>query len=286
MLHAALLLIALSAALIAWSLQAGQYGSFSAIVAFYTEASPSLLAQLAQPQIWALWTTVLLALLALRWRLAQQLLALNLVLLSFLPLLSLFGAQHYIAGLGGFPIIGSGQGVIKFVALLAIAITLWRWPVAKPTERFWLNFLPVGLVLLWIGGMKFLPFEAKGIVDLVSSSPLLSWLYLIASEQTASNLIGIFDWLGLLLLAASYRWPRLFIPGFLLCGSVFFTTQTFLLTFPNAWSAPGVLSSSGVFIIKDLWFIANMLLLLQAWLQRWPLRLTKAFGRQSPTNLA
>lgn len=272
MLHAALLLIALSAALIAWSLQAGQYGSFSAIAAFYTEVSPSLLAQLAQPQIWALWTTVLLALLALRWRLAQQLLALNLVLLSFLPLLSLFGAQHYIAGLGGFPIIGSGQGVIKFLALLAIAITLWRWPVAKPAERFWLNFLPVGLVLLWIGGMKFLPFEAKGIVDLVSSSPLLSWLYLIASEQTASNLIGIFDWLGLLLLAASYRWPRLFIPGFLLCGSVFFTTQTFLLTFPNAWSAPGVLSSSGVFIIKDLWFIANMLLLLQAWLQLWPLR--------------
>ncbi len=272
MLHAALLLIALSAALIAWSLQAGQYGSFSAIAAFYTEVSPSLLAQLAQPQIWALWTTVLLALLALRWRLAQQLLALNLVLLSFLPLLSLFGAQHYIAGLGGFPIIGSGQGVIKFLALLAIAITLWRWPVAKPAERFWLNFLPVGLVLLWIGGMKFLPFEAKGIVDLVSSSPLLSWLYLIASEQTASNLIGIFDWLGLLLLAASYRWPRLFIPGFLLCGSVFFTTQTFLLTFPNAWSAPGVLSSSGVFIIKDLWFIVNMLLLLQAWLQLWPLR--------------
>ena len=49
--------------------------------------------------------------------------------------------------------------------------------------------------------MKFLPFEAKGIVDLVSSSPLLSWLYLLASEQAASNLIGIFDWLALLLLA-------------------------------------------------------------------------------------
>jgi len=272
MLHAALMLIAFSAALIAWSLQAGQYGSFSAIAAFYTEVSPSLLAQLAQPQIWALWTMVLLALLALRWRLAQQLLAILLLLVSTLPLLSLFGTQHYIASLGGFPIIGSGQGVIKFLALLALAITLWRWPVAKPAERFWLNFLPVGLVLLWIGGMKFLPFEAKGIVDLVSSSPLLSWLYLVASEQTASNFIGIFDWLGLLLLAASYRWPNLFIPGFLLCGSVFFTTQTFLISFPGSWTTPGVLSSSGVFIIKDLWFIANMLLLLQAWLQRWPQR--------------
>jgi len=97
---------------------------------------------------------------------------------------------------------------------------------------------------------------------------LLSWLYLVADEQMASNLIGLFDWLALLLLAASYRWPRLFIPGFLMCASVFLTTQTFLISFPASWSSPGVLSSSGVFIIKDLWFIANMLLLAQAWWQR------------------
>ncbi|MDZ7869134.1 MAG: DUF417 family protein [Rheinheimera sp.] len=103
--------------------------------------------------------------------------------------------------------LGSGQGVIKYLALLALGITLWRWPVAKPAERFWLNFVPVGLVLLWIGGMKFFPFEAKGIVDLVSSSPLLSWLYLVADEQMASDLIGLFDWLALLLLAAAvYPW--------------------------------------------------------------------------------
>lgn len=267
MLQAALLLIALSAALIACSLQAGQYGSFSAIVAYYTEASPAVLAQWAQPQIGLLWTVVGLALMGLRWRLAQQLLALSLALFSLLPLISLFGAKHYIASLGGFPMLGSGQGVIKYFALLALAVTLWRWPVAKPAERFWLNFLPVGLVLLWIGGMKFFPFEAKGIVDLVSSSPLLSWLYLVADEQTASNFIGLFDWLALLLLAASYRWPRLFIPGFLMCGSVFVTTQTFLVSFPEAWAAPLVLGSSGVFIIKDLWFIANMLILAQAWQQ-------------------
>lgn len=269
MLHAAFVLIAVSAALIAGSLLGGQYGSFSAIVAFYTEVNPALLARIAMYQIWALRAIALLALLGLRFRRAQQLLAILLLLFSLLPLLSLFGRQHYIASLGGFPIIGSGQGVIKFLALLVLAISIWRWPVAKPAERFWLNFLPVGLVLLWIGGMKFLPFEAKGIVDLVSSSPLLSWLYRIASEQTASNLIGIFDGLALLLLAASYRWPRLFLPGFLLCGSVFFTTQTFLMSFPGAWTTPGVLSSSGVFIIKDLWFIANMLLLWHGWQQRW-----------------
>lgn len=274
MLQAVLILIALSAALMAWSLQGGQYGAFSAIVAYYTEVSPALLAKLAQPQIGLLWVVVLLALLGLRWRLPQQLLALSLVLFSIFPLISLFGAQHYIASLGGFPIIGSGQGVIKFVALVALAISLWRWHVSSPAERFWLNYLPVGLVLLWIGGMKFLPFEAKGIVDLVSSSPLLSWLYLLADEQTASDLIGLFDWLALLLLAAGYLWPRLFLPGFLMCGSVFITTQTFLVSFPGAWTTPGVLSSSGVFIIKDLWFVANMLLLAQAWRQGYGARPT------------
>ena len=268
MLPIVLLLIAVSAALIAVSVQAGQYGSFSAIVAFYAPVSPGLLAQVAQPQIWGLSALVVLALLSLRWRLAQQLLALSLILFSALPLISLFGTQHYIASLGGFPMLGSGQGVIKYLALLALGITLLRWPVATAAERFWLNFVPVGLVLLWIGGMKFFPFEAKGIVDLVSSSPLLSWLYLVADEQMASDLIGLFDWLALLLLAAGYRWPRLFIPGFLMCGSVFITTQTFLISFPPSWSSPGVLSSSGVFIIKDLWFIANMLLLAQAWWQR------------------
>lgn len=268
MLQVVLLLIAVSAALMAGSLQAGQYGAFSAIVAYYTEVSPALLAKLALPQIGLLWVVVLLALAGLRWRLPQVLLAQCLLLLSVLPLLSLFGSRHYIASLGGFPILGSGQGVIKYFALVAIAFTLLRGSVATAAARFWVNYLPVGLVLLWIGGMKFLPFEAKGIVDLVSSSPLLSWLYLLADEQTASDLIGLFDWLALLLLAAGFRWPQLFIPGVLMCGAVFVTTQTFLISFAAAWTAPGVLSSSGVFIIKDLWFIANLLLLTQAWRQR------------------
>ncbi len=268
MLHAVLILIAISAALIAWSFQHGQYGAFSAVAAYYTKVSPELLVQLAQPQIWLLWAVVALALFGIRWRLSQQILAVILILFSLLPIISLFGTQHYIPSLGGFPIIGSGQGVIKFFALVTIAITLWRWPVASASERFWLNFFPVALVLLWIGGMKFYSFEAKGIVDLVSSSPLLSWLYLIGDEQTASNLIGLYDWLGLFLLAAGYRWPQLFIFGFFMCGSVFFTTQTFLITFPDSWTAPTILSNSGVFIVKDLWFIANMILLADAWKQR------------------
>jgi uncharacterized membrane protein YkgB len=56
----------------------------------------------------------------------------------------------------------------------------------------------------------------------------------------------------------------LFIPGFLLPFAVIATTPTFLITFAGSRTAPGVLTGSGAFIIKDLWFIANMILLGQA----------------------
>jgi uncharacterized membrane protein YkgB len=52
--------------------------------------------------------------------------------------------------------------------------------------------------------------------------------------------------------------------GFLLPFAVFATTQTFLITFAGSCTALGLLTGSGGFIIKDLWFIANMILLGQA----------------------
>ena len=48
----------------------------------------------------------------------------------------------------------------------------------------------IALVLLWIGAMKFTAYEAGAIEGLVASSPLVSWLYSIASVQGVSNLIG------------------------------------------------------------------------------------------------
>ena len=143
---------------------------------------------------------------------ALKALAVLLVAMALPPLLSLFGPLHYIAELGGFPMLGSGQGVIKYLAILVLAISLVRLKTASRAELFWLNYTPVALVLLWIGGMKFFAFEAEGIVDLVSTSPLLSWLYLLFDQQTASNFIGFYDLTALALLGAGYFWPRLFIP--------------------------------------------------------------------------
>ena len=51
--------------------------------------------------------------------------------------------------------------------------------------------LLAGLVLVWIGMMKFTAYEAGAIQPLVASSPLMSWLYAIFSVQATSNLIGV-----------------------------------------------------------------------------------------------
>ncbi len=259
-----LLLIAISAALLAVPLFVGQYSSVNVYLRYYAEVTPELLAKMSTIVAFTWLTICTLALLAMRHLLALKALAVLLVVIALPPLLSLFGPLHYIAELGGFPMLGSGQGIIKYLAILVLAISLVRGNSASRAELFWLNYTPVALVLLWIGGMKFFAFEAEGIVDLVKSSPLLSWLYVFADKQTASNLIGSYDIIALVLLGAGYYWPRLFIPGFLMAFAVFATTQTFLITFAGSWSAFGVLTGSGAFIIKDLWFIANMALLWQA----------------------
>lgn len=261
MIKLVLLLIAISAALLAVPLLLGQFGSVSVFLRFYTEPTPELLAKLSIAVAFTWLVIGALALLAMRSAFALKALAVLLVVMAVPPLLSLFGPLHYIAELGGFPMLGSGQGVIKYLAIFMLAISLLRINTASRAELFWLNYTPVALVLLWIGGMKFFAFEAEGIVDLVSTSPLLSWLYLLFDQQTASNFIGFYDLTALALLGAGYFWPRLFIPGFLLAFAVFATTQTFLITFAGSWTSFGVLTGSGAFIIKDLWFIANMVLI-------------------------
>lgn len=252
--------ISLSFALLALSGFAGVDAGLVKILGFYQlnkEADLPLIRQLSC----ILFTLLaLLPWLTLRFGSAKKLLALLLVLCALPPLWSLTGSIHWIESLGGFPAIGSGQGIIKYAALLALAWYFWR-PDSK-IQR-WVQYAPVALVLLWIGGMKFTQIEAEGIADLVQSSPLMSWLYLLFDQQTTSNLIGIYDLLALLMLGGGLQYRWLFLPGWLMCLAVFLTTQSFLLSFPGAFSANGLLTASGQFLIKDLWFIASMLLLLR-----------------------
>ncbi len=159
-----------------------------------------------------------------------------------------------------FPIIGSGQGIIKYFAVLPLFLFLFFRDKFSHKQLTYLNFAPVAMVLLWIGGMKFFEFEANAIVGLVETSPFMSWLYDVFSVQGASNVIGGFDvFFALLLGAGIYTKNKPMIIGSgLACLSVFLMTQTFLVTVPDTFNSTTIVNRLGQFVIKDLWFVANL----------------------------
>ena len=185
------------------------------------------------------------------------------LVVSIVPLLTLFASNRWMAQLGGFPIIGSGQGIIKYFAVTPLYLFLFYKNKLTDKQHVLLNFIPVAMVLLWIGGMKFYEFEAKAIVGLVETSPFMSWLYTVFSVQGASNIIGGFDVLFAVLLGAGILLnnKKLIIVSGLACLSVFLMTQTFLITATAAFSSSTLLERLGQFVIKDLWYVGNLIVI-------------------------
>lgn len=183
--------------------------------------------------------------------------------ISMLCLITLFGANRWLASEGGFPVIGSGQGIIKYFAVIPLFLFVFYKEALSDKAHIALNYASVALVLVWIGAMKFFAFEANAIVSLVESSPFMSWLYIVFSVQGASNAIGVFDILSVALLGVGLyiRNAKLILLAGLACCSVFIMTQTFLITAPNALSSVTVFERLGQFVIKDLWFIANLVII-------------------------
>ena len=183
--------------------------------------------------------------------------------ISMLCLITLFGANRWLASEGGFPVIGSGQGIIKYFVVIPLFLFVFFKDALSDKAHIALNYASVALVLVWIGAMKFFAFEANAIVSLVESSPFMSWLYIVFSVQGASNAIGIFDILSVALLGVGLfiRNAKLILLAGLACCSVFIMTQTFLITAPNALSSVTVFERLGQFVIKDLWFIANLVII-------------------------
>lgn len=199
-----------------------------------------------------------------------RLLGYLLIMISIIPLLSMFGQSMWIDSLGGFPAIGSGQGIIKYAALLSIGLLFTQTNLSVTSQKL-LSIAPVLLVLAWIGGMKFTLLEAKGIEDLVVSSPLMSWMYSVWDLQTTSNIIGTYDLIAIVLLiiaTVTRNNNRLLMPALVMSGVVFAVTQSFLITWSGATSFETGLTTGGHFLIKDLWFIVNLLMFWQLFQQR------------------
>lgn len=140
------------------------------------------------------------------------------------------------------------------------------------------------IVFLWIGGLKFFPYEADGIVPFVANSPFMSGLYnnpdqykdhvnkegeLIAENRQwniENNTYGFSNELGILLIGLAvlvgiHRWaPLESMFGSILVFLLTLGTLSFLITTPESW-VPHLtdqqygfpfLSGRGRLVLKDI----------------------------------
>ncbi len=142
---------------------------------------------------------------------------------------------------------------------------------ARPFELVSQAVLRYGLVFLLVGGglTKFTEAEALTIQPWVAHSPLLGWLYSVASVQGASILIGSIE-IALGVLLAIKPW----FPNASALGSLGASVQ-FLITFTFLFTTPELSSEWSGFLSKDL-----MLFGAAVWTAAEALRAARATARQ------
>src|SRR4051812_943217 len=122
----------------------------------------------------------------------------------------------------------------------------------------------LAIVLLWIGGVMFTPYQAEGIRPLVANSPLMSWAYGVMSVGGFSSLLGVVEIAIGVLIALRPVWPMGSAVGSGLASGMFLTTLSFLLTTPG-WEPslggfPALSAMPGQFLLKDVVLLGASLL--------------------------
>jgi reactive chlorine resistance protein C len=159
------------------------------------------------------------------------------------------------------------------------------------TDRVGLTLmrLAIAIVFMWIGALKFVPYEADSITPFVANSPVLSFFYehpkeykqhlthegeLVPAQrewQTRNNTYGLSEGLGVMewliaLLVLSYPFSRhLGLLGAFLTFCTTLITLSFLITTPEAWVAAlgdaqhgfPYLSGAGRLVLKDTMMLAG-----------------------------
>jgi reactive chlorine resistance protein C len=168
--------------------------------------------------------------------------------------------------------------------------------IVGQTDRLSLTLMriAIAIVFLWIGALKFVPYEADSITPFVANSPFLSYFYKypeqykahlthegqLVPEQRAwqqenhtyafSTGLGIVELtIGTLVLLGTVS-PVIGFIGALLAFGTPFVTLSFLITTPEAWVQPlgdaqfgfPFLSGGGRLVLKDTVILAGALLVM------------------------
>jgi len=133
----------------------------------------------------------------------------------------------------------------------------------------------LALVFLWFGAMKFTSYEAVGVAQFVSNSPLVGWWHVVFGIQGTSDLLGVFEIITGVLLLAGFANTWLSVVGGAMGVITFLTTLSFFLTTPGvaeplAGGFPALSAKPGQFLLKDVGLLGISLFFLGASLMNAP----------------
>jgi len=165
-----------------------------------------------------------------------------------------------------------------------------KWLAGHERSFVHLMRIAIFVVMAWIGGLKFVPYEAESIVPLVANSPVMEFFYAKRApeykkymnkegEETPTNrawheenrtylfadvlgtvIVGI----GILLLLGLFS-PTVGFIGALLAVAMSLVTLSFLVTTPEAWVGQfPYLSGGGRLVVKDLIMLSGALVCLSS----------------------
>ena len=137
----------------------------------------------------------------------------------------------------------------------ATALTnLSAW-VSKHNIPFLIIATGMVVMLFWAGAFKLTAPGAEGIVPLVSNSPFISWDFKLFGPYVGSDLIGITEWIGGILIIVGLFKPAAGIIGGIIGVLMFFTTSSMLITTPGALihvNGMAYMNNLGLFLYKDI----------------------------------
>lgn len=182
-------------------------------------------------------------------------------------LLYLLTNPIWVAEMGGFPFLGSGQGYIKYLPMLATSLYLLGQGVQcrSCVEQYAARTGLIGIILVmgWIGSMKFFLFEAQGIEPLLRHHWVFGWMYSYWDLQGVSNIIGLTELAFALLVVLGAIWPAVRPLAAAGIAVTVACTTSFMFTLPG-WAPTAqfpMLNGAGVFLLKDQFLLAATLLL-------------------------
>lgn len=109
----------------------------------------------------------------------------------------------------------------------------------------------LAIIFLVFGTAKFGAMAGEAIAPLVMNSPLVSWWHTLFGVKGTTLVVGVFEILTGLLIAARPINPRLSMIGGAMAVITFLVTLSFLFSTPDATDGKG-LTMLGEFLLKDL----------------------------------